>query len=194
MSQYFWISSVDSSFYWKSNDSSNAGACISNIQVAPLCFLTQFSLLGAEMWFCVLSRDIHLTITNPFTSYKLQSVRYSIFVFTWALGTASVLMIIGNKQEGYGLSSDAIIWIRDQVAENVGTTEINFSKIFLFYFWMSIIYTYSLYVLIFATQRIRRGLQSTLQARLETVKRASACKQRPTPHFRAPHLPAPRNG
>jgi hypothetical protein len=77
---------------------------------AIFCFLCQFSLLGAELWFFVMSRDMYLTVSNPFSSYKKQATLFGVFVFTVAAFLGCLL--VGFGPGIYGLSSDPMIWIQ----------------------------------------------------------------------------------
>jgi hypothetical protein len=85
-------------------------ACQSASKFAVFCFICQFTLLGAELWFFVLSRDMYLTVSNPFSSYKKQATMFTIFVLTGATTAGVVLMGVGAHV--YGLSSDPMIWIQ----------------------------------------------------------------------------------
>jgi hypothetical protein len=105
VSQYLWIPLVPETFFW--NDEED---CLASNWAAFFSFVTQFSLLGGELWFLVLTLDLHFACTNPFTSYKLNAQRYEIFVFFGSLVTALILIISGPKV--YGLSSDLTCWIQ----------------------------------------------------------------------------------
>mmetsp|Transcript_24984 Transcript_24984/g.36876 ORF Transcript_24984/g.36876 Transcript_24984/m.36876 type:complete len:952 (-) Transcript_24984:91-2946(-) len=141
-------------------------------------FWTQFALIGGELWFLVLTMDLHFATTNPFTSYKLNAKRYEVFVLMGSIGTASILIAAGPKV--YGLSSDATCWIQDndgsdsQDDDDKTAVKYNVAKSFLFYIWMAIIYSYCLYVVLFVFRRLKQGLSETLTARLSTVRRAQS--------------------
>jgi hypothetical protein len=128
-------------------------------------FVTQFSILGAELWFLVLTMDLHLAITNPFTSYKLNALRYHILVYGGSLGMGFVLLLAGDKV--YGLSSDSSCWIQD-----VDGAKKQFPKVYFFYIFMIFIYAYCLYVVLFVFRRLKHGLSDTLKTRLSVVQRA----------------------
>lgn len=91
--------------FWKTESD-----CKASSVAAFLSFVTQFSLIGSELWFLVLTVDLHLASTNPFTSYKLNAQRYNLLVYSGSLGTALILLLLGN--EVYGRSSDATCWIQ----------------------------------------------------------------------------------
>jgi hypothetical protein len=50
----------------------------------------------------------------------------------------------------------------------------NVTKLLLFYFWMGVIYSYCLYVVLFVFRRLKQGVSETLHARLATVRRAQS--------------------
>ncbi len=113
VSQYFWISYKGKDFFWKNpchddndvdceNQSSNA--------VGFLACLTQFSILANELYFLVITVDLHLACTNPFTSYKNNAKWYMFFVYGSAISTSVILGTSGRTV--YGLSSDATVWIQ----------------------------------------------------------------------------------
>ena len=105
--QFLWIAFVDRSiFYEDINDPS----CRASPLAAVWSFISQFSLLGGEIWFLVLTMDLHLAITNPFTSYKLNASRYKVLVYGGSIGTAATLMLAGPTI--YGIGSDSSIWIQ----------------------------------------------------------------------------------
>ena len=133
VSQFFWLAFVPQSQFWESDDSNGTSLhvsyrslviiiltmylvvnfmldCVTPPQFAILCFVCQFSLLGAELWFFVLSRDMFLTVSNPFSSYKRMANRFTVFVFGIAALSGCILMAVGSKV--YGLSSDPMIWIQ----------------------------------------------------------------------------------
>lgn len=106
MVQFLWVGFLDRDLYVDSADD-----CTASLFAGISAFVTQFSILGAELWFLVLTMDLHLAITNPFTSYKLNAFRYHFLVYGGSLGMAFALVIIaGNKV--YGLSSDSSCWIQ----------------------------------------------------------------------------------
>ena len=105
VSQYLWIPFVPDSFFWSDEDD-----CRASHWAGFFSFWTQFALIGGELWFLVLTMDLHFATTNPFTSYKLNAKRYEVFVLMGSIGTASILIAAGPKV--YGLSSDATCWIQ----------------------------------------------------------------------------------
>jgi hypothetical protein len=190
VSQYLWIPLAPIDFFWKSEDD-----CVASNWAGFFSFVTQFSLLGGELWFFVLTLDLHFACTNPFTSYKLNAQRYEIFVICGSLMTASALLISGP--DVYGLSSDLTCWIQvlpfkfrtslslpsqplflslsqDTSQESGKTLRYNPAKTILFYLPMAAIYSYCLYVVLFVFQRLKQGLSETLHTRLSTVRRAQA--------------------
>jgi hypothetical protein len=125
-------------------------------------------LLGGELWFWVLSVDIHISLTNPFSNSIANSVGYSALVFGIAAFTATILVSISPIQ--YGLSSDPMIWVKDQ------KNHTNWMKIGMFYIFLPFIYVYCGVIAVWARWQIHRGLEMTLQKRKYSVSKQTACK------------------
>lgn len=166
VSQYLWMGFAPPSFFW--TETNDDGPCNSNPYIWPLSWLTQFSLLGGELWFWVLSVDIHVALTNPFSNNISNSARYSALVLGTAAVTATILVNI--KPIHYGLSSDPMIWVKDQ------KNATNWTKVGMFYAFLPLIYVYCGAVAIWARWQIRRGLEVTLQKRKYSVRKQTACK------------------
>lgn len=156
---------VDDKFFWGNSN------CEASNWAAFFSFVTQFSLIGSELWFLVLTMDLHMASSNPFTSYKLNAQRYNFLVFSGSIGTGLVLMGLGPNK--YGRSSDATCWIQDTTTRSSnGFGDANVPKAFLFYIWMAMIYSYCLFVVLFVFQKLNQGLSETLHTRLAVVRRA----------------------
>lgn len=170
MSQYLWLAFAPNGFFWSSytDDDSGDFVCQTNPQIWPLSWLTQFSLLGGELWFAVLSVDIHMSLTNPFSSYKMNDFYYSVFVFSMAMLTATILVSITPIQ--YGLSTDPMIWVKDK------NNQTNWTKIGFFYLYLTVIYIYCGVIAVWARWQIHRGLEETLKARKYSVSKQTSCK------------------
>jgi hypothetical protein len=136
-----------------------------------LAWLTQFSLLGGELWFGVLSLDIHLSLTNPFTSYVTNEVYYTSLVYGIACITATILVGIVPVQ--FGLSVEPMIWVG--VYDNGQDRQT--TKGILFYMFMVCIYLYCGVVVVWARNQIHKGLEETLAARKYSVSKQSRCKK-----------------
>lgn len=169
VSQYLWIAFVPNSFFWY-NVSDDFDSCEVNPHIWPFCFVTQFSLLGGELWFGVLSVDIHMSLTNPFASYTTYANYYAIAVYAIALFTATLLVCIVPIQ--YGLSPDPMLWVN----VDVSSTKVNWTKIFLFYSFMGVIYLYCGYMAWWARSQIYKGLKETLSMRTYSVNKQTNCK------------------
>ena len=170
MSQYLWIAFVPNNFFWTDYNSSadDSEGCETNPSIWPLSWLTQFSLLGAELWFCAMSVDIHVSLTNPFSSPQVYDFYYRVGVHGFAALMATILVAMDPIQ--YGVSTDPMIWVRDQAGR------INWTKIGMFYMFIPFIYAYGLTILIWARWQIHRGLEDTLKARKYSVNKQSRCK------------------
>eukprot|EP01038_Epipyxis_sp_PR26KG_P007138 gene7138-9739_t len=168
VSQYLWLFSVPRSFLWLdyNNYIEHDVACVVNPIVWPFAWITQFSLLGGELWFGVLSLDIHIALTNPFTSYRINAVFYTRTVYILSIITATILVVVVPIQ--YGVSSDPMIWIADEVDI---VNKANVTKVMMFYLWMILIYGYCGYIAVWAKYQISKGLEETLKMRQYSVNK-----------------------
>lgn len=112
-----------------------------------------------------MSVDIHLNLTNPFSSPKVYDRRYKFFVFSFALITAMILVVVKPMQ--FGLSSDPMIWVAD------GDVMPNWTKTFMLYIYLPFFYIYSGLIVIWARNRIHGGLQETLKKRKYMISKAT---------------------
>jgi hypothetical protein len=171
VSQYLWLAFPSNSFFWSSYtenfDDDQLPSCQANPNIWPLAWLTQFSLLGGELWFAVLSVDIHMSLTNPFASYASNDKMYLLGVFGMAMLTATILVSVTPIQ--YGLSTDPMIWVKDS------HSTINAMKIGMFYIYMPLIYFYCGVIAVWSRWQISRGLEDTLRMRKYSVSKQTRC-------------------
>ena len=144
--------------------------CVTNRNIWPLAFLTQFSLLGGELWFGVLSLDIHLSLTNPFSSYTTYAPYYTSAVYLVAIGVATIFVSVVPIQ--YGVSVEPMIWVNVYADEEEG----RYTKVAVFYSFMTAIYLYSGFMVIWARNQIHKGLEETLAIRKYSVSKQTRCK------------------
>lgn len=171
VSQFLWISFAPHSFFWDTYTEHDDGSlCHTNTNIWPLAWLTQFSLLGGELWFAVLSVDIHQSLANPFSSYQVNAQNYTLAVYVVAIFVATVLVSVKPIQ--YGLSVDPMIWVNNYANQNVGLGV----KFAIFYVFMIIIYFYCGTTAIWARIQIHKGLEDTLAVRKYSISKQTRCK------------------
>lgn len=168
VSQYLWISFPPDSFWWYETGR-HASDCVAREYLWPFCWLTQFSLLGGELWFAAMSIDIHISLTNPFSCYQINFKRYQVMVYGLGILTATVLVLFEPRE--YGLSSEPMIWV-DVAGEHQRT---NFMKIFMFYSWMVVMFLYCARIAYWSRLQIYKGLEATLLTRKYTVSKLTRC-------------------
>lgn len=168
VAQFLFMFHIPESFYWKEYGADDNFECVPNPDIWPLSWLTQFSLLGGELWLAVLSMDIHVALTNPFTSYAANANKFKMWVYGLAITTATVLVCYDPIQ--YGLSNEPLIWIQ------VRDETFNLAKILCFFVFMFVIYTYSAFICVWARNQIYKGLEETLIARRYSVRKQTICK------------------
>ncbi len=173
VSQFLWLGFAKEGFFWNSYPTTDDSGCDQdevNLNLWPLCWLTQFSMLGSELWLCVLSMDIHISLTNPFVSYSTNVIYYNGLVYGLSIFTATLLVIVRPVQ--FGLSSEPMIWINSSTSNNF----ITLTKIAFFYVFIFFILTYSIVIAFWARGQIHKGLQETLAIRLYSVNKQTTCE------------------
>lgn len=116
--------------------------------------------------------DIHQSLANPFTSYKVNARYYTAFVYGVAIFVATVFVSVVPIQ--YGLSVDPMIWVN--VYNN--SSEGRYTKFAVFYVFMIAIYVYCGITAIWARNQIYKGLEDTLAVRKYSVSKQTRCKCR----------------
>jgi hypothetical protein len=160
---FIWTPFVPTSAFYAVN---NNGDCESTALAGFCSFWSQFFLLGGEIWFIVISVDLQLCYSNPFSSFKLYRNFYLSLIFGVSLLYAILLMCFGPS--AYGLSSLGVVWIQDRKGQD------NYIKIVCFYSLMPIIYFYSLFTILSLSLKMKRGFTETLSIRLSIMTRSRA--------------------
>ena len=180
VSQFLWLPFVKDPFlFWVGEQllSQKDQSCSGRAQVSmwPLAFLTQFSMLGSELWFFILSFDVRLNLTNPFVSSDSMLPKYMFIVYFISILSAVILVALGPDR--FGLSSDPMLWIQDEqkFSGSIKRSSIpyNNDKIFCFYMWMIFIYGYAVIVAGFSSWRLLQvsSLSNSMKARASGAKR-----------------------
>jgi hypothetical protein len=135
----------------------------SMVQCRTVAFLVEFSLLGSEMMFFMLSVDLFTALRNPFVDYKsnMKMYLFSVFVAAGSLGGA----LVGPSTNVYGLTDFGTCWVRP---ENGGMLWA------YFYAYLILIYVWSFFVLMYARRRLRKGLRDTYEARMLSFRHGVA--------------------
>lgn len=167
LSQYLWVPLTPNNIFFDKGSVQN-DSCQGSSTSAVLAFISQFSLVGAELWFFIISYDLRLSYTNPFASFKENKRRYTMFVFSFATLGSVVLMIFGPST--YGPGQEGAIWIQNQHS-GYYTHHFNISKIVLFYLWMILIYGYCARSLLQLTEKMKKGFADTLVTKLSIIRR-----------------------
>jgi 1-phosphatidylinositol-4-phosphate 5-kinase len=120
--------------------------------------ITQFTLIAADAWFACLAYDLHSSLTNPFSSFKLSMKLYHVFV--WSLASLTTFVLVATRSYGFG--SVAICWIRRSSSVLAAAWAVYYIWIFLFGFLGVFVYVESRALL-------SRGLASTYKTRSEVI-------------------------
>ncbi len=140
--------------------------CNASTMAAYLAFLTQFSLLGSELCFLVISLDLRMAYTNPFSSYKQNKIYFASIVFGFSFVTALALVLMGDRV--YGLSSLGIAWIQDRRQSRSPS----YAKMILFYGILIAIFIYCLWANFQFNKNDEKGFSKTVSNRLSIMRRS----------------------
>lgn len=141
-------------YFETSHESWASFACSDMCRV--LAFVTQFSVLGAEIWFFTVSLDLFLALRNPFTNYKRNQRFYTFAMLAACLGTATFNQLeVQPPGPGAGLNTFHLCWVQPQ---NVGLNAFMWVG---FYMPVLGMYGFAMFVLYYANTRLREGLRQT---------------------------------
>jgi 1-phosphatidylinositol-4-phosphate 5-kinase len=123
-------------------------------------FFIQLTLLAREGWILTLSIDLLTSITNPFASYKSSLKQYHVYI--WSFTILSAIILISTKSCQGEFLTNGTCWIRISGAE---------STCFWGFFmaWVITFYVNAAAVLAYAFSRVSKGLESTYETRYACV-------------------------
>ena len=163
--QYLWLPFVSATYFYNDDLTTAPYNCIASETAAFFAFLSQFSFLGSELCFLVISIDLRKAYSNPFSSFNQSRWYFASFVLGFSLLTALALMSMGNKV--YGLASEGVVWIQDRRSDY----SVNYPKSILFYFLVCAIYAYCMWAN-FQYYRNEKGFSNTVNNRISIMRRA----------------------
>jgi len=164
--QFLWLPFVPTQQFYNNYSSDSPYYCNASTQAAFFAFCTQFSLLGHQLCFFIITLDLRMAYTNPFTSYKQNGPYFSSFVLSLSLLTACALLILGDTV--YGLSSIGTVWIQSSRSKGYG----NYPKFFFYYFFCVCIYLYAIWATFQFRQTSMRGFPEALSKRSSIMERS----------------------
>ncbi len=164
--QYLWTPFLNTDKFYD-DDAIDTGVppyhCNASNMAAWLSFLTQFTLLGSELCFLVISLDLRLAYTNPFSSYKQNKLFFASIVFGISGATSMALIAMGDQV--YGLSNIGIAWIQDRR----DALSPSYAKMILFYFILIAIFIYCLWANFNFNEK---GFSRTVSNRISIMRRS----------------------
>lgn len=140
--------------------------CKSSSLAGWLAFITQFALLGSELCFLIISMDLRMAYTNPFSSYKQNRIYFALFVILASLSTSIILMLFGDQV--YGLSDLAVVWIQSRRKR----LSPNYPKFLLYYLPSILIFIYCLWANFQFYKGHEKGFTRTISNRLSIMERS----------------------
>ena len=126
---------------------------------------TQFFLIAGECWLTTIALDLVFSLTNPFTSYKGNMRRYHFMVWTF---TILITFAFDTNTECQARVEQGICWIRISSAVD--------PCLWGYYFiWIIGMYGFQLGAIVFASQRLKKGLPATFEIRKKCASETFKC-------------------
>lgn len=172
MQQYFWLPFLPTEKLYRDLTDSPPFYCNASTLAGVLAFITQFSLLASELCFLVISVDLRIAYTNPFSSFQQNRVYYAVYIFLSSLLGALILILCGPQV--YGLASEGVVWIQTKRIPYGAEyyAEPNYPKFFLFYFLLILIYVYCIWANFQYYRSHTKGFSQTLSNRIKIMQRS----------------------
>lgn len=164
--QYLWVPQLGARALYSDDSTVAPFYCNSSRLAAFMAFVSQFSLLGSELCFWIISLDLRKAYTNPFTSFKQNKVYYLTLVLGISTATAAIVLLCGPQV--FGMSRLGIIWIQARRESRSP----NYPQFVLFYFPSLVIFGYCIWANFQFYQGVNKGLSKTLNSRISIMERS----------------------
>ena len=89
------------------------------VDCAAVSFFIEFSLIGSELCFFLLSFDLFTALRNPFVDYKSAIRQYRVAVFVISSVLAAALIGVRSGKNLFGLSHFGVCWVDQDSAGNM---------------------------------------------------------------------------
>jgi hypothetical protein len=124
-----------------------------------------FFLLASEGWLTTIALDLYYSLTNPFTSYKVNMRRYHGLV--WFL-SFTITFALYNQPSCQARVQGGLCWLR--------INSVRDSCLWGYYFfWIICMYGFQFTALLFAYQRLKKGLPITFDIRKKCALETFQC-------------------
>jgi hypothetical protein len=164
--QYLWVPYLPTNQLYINDSTIAPFYCRGTQLTAFFAFITQFSLLGSELCFFIISVDLRKAYTNPFTSFQQNKWVYLLTVLVLSIATGILVVLCGPQV--YGPSSIGVIWIQGRRQ----THSPNYPQFLLYYFPSIIIFVYCLWANFQYYRGLEKGLAKTVGNRVSIMERS----------------------
>jgi hypothetical protein len=164
--QYLWVPSLSNKTFYDDDHDYAPYKCSSSSSASFIAFVTQFGLVGSELCFFIISYDLRLAYTNPFSSFQENKNFFIAIVVGISLATSFILLAMGPQV--YGLSDLGLIWI--QKRRESGSP--NYPKAVLYYVITIAVFVYSLWANFRYNIDSEKGFSKTVSNRLSIMQRS----------------------
>lgn len=89
------------------------------VDCATVSFFIEFSLIGSELCFFLLSFDLFTALRNPFVDYKSAIRQYRAAVFVISSVLAAALVGVRSEKNLFGLSHFGVCWVDQDGSGNM---------------------------------------------------------------------------
>ena len=127
-------------------------------------FVSQFLTMAAELFGLMLSIDLYICISNPFSNYRSNLRTYHAIAWLTAIGLATLVLVCTEDNKPIYARDPYldICWIRR--TDNTGAMDAYFISLFIVP--VVVIYSICIVALIIASRRLAYGLPESFEARL----------------------------
>lgn len=164
--QYLWLPFLRTGAFYRTGYQDAPYYCHATNIAAWLAFITQFSLLASELCFLIISVDLRMAYTNPFSSFKQNRLYFTTIILGVGGLTAFLLLAFGDRV--YGLSDIGLVWIQSRRKHHSP----NYPKIVLFYFPILYIFAYCTWANFQYYRGTERGFSKTVSNRTTIMERS----------------------
>lgn len=171
LQQYLWVPTLNQQQFYTDDNNFSPYSCKGSRFAGVLAFLTQFSLIGSELCFLVISIDLRIAYTNPFSSYNQN--RYSFMAFVLGLSLLTSMSLLWMGPEVYGMSSLDLVWIQNRRTDgSSGSSSFNYPKLVLYYIITGGVFVYSLWANFQYNRDSTKGFSKTVSNRVTIMLRS----------------------
>ncbi|KAJ1432976.1 hypothetical protein B484DRAFT_429674 [Ochromonadaceae sp. CCMP2298] len=165
--QFLWLPFMENENFFDDDSTEAPYYCSSTSIAGLLAFLAQFGMVASELVFFVITYDMRMAYTTPFSSFSLNRNRYFVFVVGGSLATAFCLVVMGPNV--YGMSTLGMVWIQNRREDGFN---INYPKFVIYYVIVLVVYVYAIWAVFRYGADKKSGYPAALSNTMSIMLRA----------------------